>query len=333
VFGFASQSSWVYVVIAVILAALALSMFGVYELQPPSFLTSRAQARTGVVGALLMGVMVGVVAAPCSGPVVLGLVSFAAANGNPAVGFGLFLTLALGLGFPFLILGWFTGLAAALPKSGAWTEMTKRVFGVLMMGAAVYFLGQALPRGVAAALRAGYLVGAGVYLLVGDHELAAFRGIRNFKSALGAIAAAIGVFLLVGVGQQQGTAGVAWQPVSQEGLQQAERAGQPVVLDFGAEWCQQCEELEKYTFSDTRVEQALTDIPHFKVDLTEDPPSGGFLDQLRQKFGVSGLPVVVFLAPDGQELADLRLTTFERPEAFLDRVTRFKAAAGRQASR
>src|SRR5262249_26496947 len=194
--GFASQSRGGYVIEAVIIGGLSLSMFGLYGLRPPEFVTNRAQARTGVLGALIMGIVVGVVAAPCSGPVVLGLTTFAAQSGNPLVGFGLFLTLALGLGLPFVLLGWFTGLASALPRSGAWTEMTKRVFGVLMMGSAVYFLGQALNRGVAGALLAGYFLAAGVFLLAGEPELASYRGVRTFKNVFGSLLAVGGVYLL-----------------------------------------------------------------------------------------------------------------------------------------
>src|SRR5262249_36876016 len=159
-------------------------------------------------------------------------------------------------GLPFVLLGWFTGLASALPRSGAWTEMTKRVFGVLMLGSAVYFLGQALSRGVAGALLAGYFLAAGGFLLAGEHGLAAYRGVRTFKSVFGALLAAAGVYLLVGVGGEVGRSGpaqVVWQGVTQEALTQAQQAGQPIVLDFGATWCQKCEELEQRTFSDPGV--------------------------------------------------------------------------------
>jgi thiol:disulfide interchange protein DsbD len=321
VFGFASQSKWVYVTIAIILAGLSLSMFGLYDLRPPARLT-QARGRPGLVGALLMGIIVGIVAAPCSGPVVLGLVSFAAHEGNPLVGFGLFLTLALGLGLPYLVLGAFTGMASAVPRSGPWTEMTKRVFGVLMMFAAVYFLGQALPAGVAAALRAGYWLAIGIYFVAGDAHLANVRRIHIFKLVLGSLAALYGVVSLIGVGSALGKQRAVWPPVSASALAEAGAAHKPAIIDFGAEWCGACRELEEQTFPDPQVRAELARFAHFKADLTQEPAPGDFLYELRQRYQVGGLPVVVFLDSAGQELTNLRLTAFEPAEQFLRRLQR-----------
>lgn len=325
VFGFASSSPAVSFAIAAIIGALSLSMFGLYEIQPPQAIASKARGRQGFLGAMAMGAIVGVVAAPCSGPVVLGLVAFAANSGNPLVGFGLFLTLALGLGLPFLVLGLFAGAVGSLPKSGAWTELTKRIFGVLMGAAAIYFVGQGLQGrpGTGAILFALYFVAVGVFLLVGDAELAHYRKVFRFKQALGLALAAAGVAFGVTTGLRldRRPAVAAWPPASEAVLESAARSGKPVVLDFGAEWCAKCKELEEKTFSDPRVIAELKRFVYVKADLTPSDP-GPELARLRDRFRVQGLPQVVFLGPDGREIPELRLSDFEGPEAFLARLRR-----------
>jgi thiol:disulfide interchange protein DsbD len=322
--GFVFQSPLVPLFVAAIIIALSLSMFGLYEIRPPSFIANNARARGGPLGAMFMGLIVGFVAAPCIGPVVAALVTFVAATRNPATGFGLFFTLAMGLGLPYLFLGAFTGAASALPKSGAWTEMVKRVFGVLMLGTAFYFLKGFMPEGVFEVLLPAYILAAGVYLIFGEHELAQKRSIVVFKTGTGLAAAAAAVWMLIGVGLSAGHPRlVEWTPYSSATLASAKEQGKPVMIDFYATWCTPCKQLERETFNEPRVAEALKDFVTVKADLTseEDPTVAA----LRQQFQIAGVPTVVFLGPDGQELRSLRLQEFEPAERFIKRV---ETAAG-----
>ncbi|MHB9037500.1 MAG: protein-disulfide reductase DsbD family protein, partial [Armatimonadota bacterium] len=145
VFGSAMQSPMVIVGIAVLLVLLSLSMFGLYELKPPAFVANRSSGKDGVLGALMMGLVFGIVAAPCVGPVVLGLLLYVAGVGSPALGFVLFFALALGLGTPLFVLAAFS---AKMPVPGMWMVAVKKIAGFLMLGAAAYFLKPILPESI-----------------------------------------------------------------------------------------------------------------------------------------------------------------------------------------
>jgi thiol:disulfide interchange protein DsbD len=317
-FGFALQNPAVTAGIAGIIVVLALSMFGLYELRPPAFIANNARARSGPFGAMFMGLIVGFVAAPCIGPVVVALITFVAATRNPAVGFGLFFTLAMGLGLPYLFLGAFTGAASALPKSGAWTEMVKRVFGLLMLGAALYIARSLMPRAVFSIVFPTYIFAAGVYLFFGERDLATKRGLIVFKRVAGLAAAGLAAWMLVGVFLKSGQAEtVQWSPYSDAALTAATAAGKPVMIDFYADWCAGCVELDEKTFSDARVAAALQKFALFKADNTKASPA---LQGVLGRFEIKGLPTVVFLGPDGQEVRQARLEEFEPPAKFVKRV-------------
>ena len=145
-FGAALQSPWVLAFVAAVLVALALSMFGLYDIRMPTALMQKAGARTGRVGAYAMGLLVGVIAAPCVGPFVLGLLAFVAARQNAFLGFLFFFVLSLGLGLPYLFLAAFSGSIRRLPRAGEWMEGVKSVFGWILLAMAAYFLRTALPR-------------------------------------------------------------------------------------------------------------------------------------------------------------------------------------------
>jgi thioredoxin:protein disulfide reductase len=331
-FGFAFQNPWVVGAISLFFVAMALSMFGLFELRPPAFIANRAQAKRGPMGAMSMGLIVGVVSAPCTGPVVTALLTAIAAMASrmstpqaAAGGFAAFFTLALGLGTPYLLLGWFTGASRALPRTGPWTEIVKRVFGLVMLGAALYFASSLMPRGVFRVLFPAYFLAAGIYLLFAEPELAATKGIKGFKALAGLATALFGVWSLVGVGlRTENAALVQWASYSPSVLESARAAGKPAIIDFTAEWCAACHELDEYTFSDPKVTARLNSFAAMKADMTrEDDPQ---VVALSKQYDVKGLPTVIFLGPDGQERRDLRVTGFVPAEKFLQLMDR--AASG-----
>ena len=325
-FGSFTTSPWFYVGEALIVGALALSMFGLYELRMPAALTQHATARSGYIGAAMMGLLVGVVAAPCSGPVVIGLVSLVAATKNPVLGMGLFSVLGLGLGLPFLALGMFSGLSNALPRSGAWTEMTKRIFGVIMLYAALTFLvtGGVIPDGPAGALKSGFWIAAGMYLIFGDAELHSQLNLKRLKLALGLAGTIFGFYGLYGIGLSGGVEKVVWPLVSEAGLTQALADGKPVVLDFGTKSCAKCDELEEFTFTDAQVQTELKDIVHLKVQADDGRE---ITQSLLTKYTVQGFPTLVFLDGNGQEITSLRLLDYEKAPQFVSRIQQLKDRA------
>jgi thiol:disulfide interchange protein DsbD len=307
-FGSALQSPWVLAGVAVVLVALALSMFGLYDLRMPTGLMQKAGARTGAMGAYGMGLLVGVVAAPCVGPFVLGLLAFVAARQQAALGFLFFFVLSLGLGLPYLFLGAFSGSLSRLPRAGMWMESVKKAFGWVLLAMAAYFLRPAIPGPAGAWLLPGVL-GAGAIALA---LRSGWRPLARVAAAL--VFAAAAVFFLPRT-SSVGTEAPAWRPYEAERIASL---GKPSVIDFAAAWCVPCRELDEKTFSDPRVREALGKRELYKADLTR--AGSADVTELSRKYAILGVPTIVFLDASGRERTDLRLVGFESADAFLERL-------------
>ncbi|MGC8785295.1 MAG: protein-disulfide reductase DsbD [Armatimonadota bacterium] len=322
-FGFQLQNPWVLGGFAVILIALALSMFGLYQLQLPAGLRNKARLREGWLGALLMGLLVGVAAAPCVGPVVVALAAVVSGTGNVPLGFLLFLTLGIGLGIPYIVLAMFSGAIRRLPRSGEWMVAMEHLFGFALIGVAIFFLSPILPAVVYKWLMFAFLAGVGIYLVALDKLARTVRGFFLFKRLLGVALVAWAVLMVLPAQRAQG-GHIAWQPYSEAVLQQAVAEGKPVVIDFYADWCLPCKELEANTFSDPRVAQAFDGVVALKADLTRDEEPS--VRELKNRFKIVGVPTIVFLDSSGREREELRLVQFEPPDAFLKRMAQFHSA-------
>lgn len=329
-FGFQLQNPWVLGGFAVILVALALSMFGVYQLQLPAGLRNKARLREGWLGAFLMGLLVGVAAAPCVGPVVVALAAVVSGTGSIPLGFLLFLTLGLGLGLPYVVLAMFSGAIRRLPRSGEWMVAVEHLFGFALIGVALFFLSPIVPAAVHRWLMVAFLAGVGGYLVFFDRLAQAVRPFFWFKRALGVGLVAWAVLMAFPSQRAEGGS-IAWQPYSEAALQQAMAEKRPVVIDFYADWCLPCKELEAKTFSDPRVAQSFDGVVALKADLTSDEDPA--VREVKQRFRIVGVPTIVFLDASGQERADLRLVQFEPPDAFLKRMQQFRATGVPAASR
>jgi thiol:disulfide interchange protein DsbD len=316
-FGAALQSPWVVGLIVVVLLALASSMFGLWELRVPAWATRVSGGRSGLAGALVMGLVVGLVAAPCIGPFVLGLLTYVGQRQSVPLGLALFFTLSLGLGIPYLFLGVFTGTLERLPNSGAWMLGVRQLFGVLLVALAGYFSRPFLPVPWGDALFAGLLVVGGLYLLLvarPGHEQPWVDRLMRLASA-GVLVA--GVILLPArstVPRDE----LTWQDYDDGAVARAMGSGQPVVLDFWATWCLPCKELDQKTFGAPEVAARLAAFARFKVDLTRNDPT---TDALRKRYDVAGVPTVAFFSK-GREVSEARLTGFERPQEFLQRLAK-----------
>jgi thiol:disulfide interchange protein DsbD len=304
-FGALLQNPLVLAGVAAVLVLMALSMFGMWEIRMPTFLMNRAGARSGPVGAFAMGLFVGVVAAPCVGGFIVGLLAFVAARQDALLGFVFFFVLSLGLGLPYLFLGAFSGSLSRLPRAGAWMESVKKVFGWVLLAMAAYFLRSVLPAPFGAWLLPATLAIAVVVLLVRGFGLG--WPVRTVIAVL-----FVGVALFFVPRRLSG-----WRPYDATA---AASAGRPTIIDFSAEWCLPCLELDRRTFSDARVRRALSRRELFKADMTRTASPEAVA--LAEKYDILGVPTVIFLDAEGHERKDLRLVGFEDADAFLGRLQR-----------
>jgi thioredoxin:protein disulfide reductase len=339
-FGVALQYPAVLAGIALIMILLALSMFNVYEFRMPAFLNKMAGgSQKGYFGTFSMGLTVGIIAAPCIGPFVLGLLTYVGNRGNVFLGFSLFFVLALGLGVPFLLLGIFSGSLNKIPRSGAWMVWVRTVFGFILVGMAVYFLKTLFPDPLLYDLSlALVMLLAGIYLAWIEPTKSAgkvfpfFRnvvGVALFALALATAAAGIRGYLdekvnakIQGLQAAGGAAvkaeGIAWQPYGEDRLAAAAKEGKTVFIDFYTDWCIACKEMDRDTFSQPDVIAASRDFVMLRSNLTTDKDP--VIKELYRRYQVRGVPTYVILGPDGKEKADLRLVGFEAKKDFLARL-------------
>lgn len=300
-FGSSMQNPAVISGITLVLVALALSMFGLYELQPPAFIMSRSSGRSGILGAVVMGLLFGIVAAPCAGPVVLGLMLYVAKMGNPLMGLLMFLTLSLGFGAPLFLLAAFS---ARMPVPGMWMVAVKKIAGFLLLGAAAHFAEPLLPAAVGRyAIPAVILVG-GVYLGFFEKSIASIR-LGSCFGKLGSVAA-VGLAVMM-INSHPPKVAVTWEVYTPQRMEQAIASRKPVMLDFTADWCAVCQELERGPFSDPSVAKASQNLVRLRVDASKDTPE---LAAAKAKYGVSGFPTVIFMDSSGSEIKALRVNKY-----------------------
>jgi len=319
-FGSILQNPIVLILVAAVLVAVALSSFGLYEIALPSGLTSKiGGGREGYLGALFMGLTVGFVAAPCIGPFVVGLLTYVGQRGDPYFGFISFLTLAMGMGLPYLFLGTFAGSIQKLPRSGSWMIWVKKVLGYVLIGAALFFVKSLIPGTALLVLIMLLLAAAAVHLGWLDKSGRGTKTFRRVQLATGII------LLLVTVCMpavwSHFNVKPDWQEYSADLFAQLNSEGRPAIVDFYADWCVSCIELDKRTFTDERVLAKSKEFVMIKIEETISSPLTPDEEKLAQSLQISGFPTVAFFGPDGRELRDLRLITFEKAGPFLKRMT------------
>jgi thiol:disulfide interchange protein DsbD len=306
-FGAWLQHPAVLVFFALLMLVMASSMFGAFELTVPQFISKRSGGQSGLAGALTMGLVIGIVAAPCVGPFVISLIALVSSLQSPFLGFLMFFVLALGLGLPYLLLGIFSSSATALPRSGMWMVQVKKAMGFILIAMAFYFL-----RPLIGDLAFQYGVAAS--LLIGAAFLFFSRtpGANVWRIGIGVLLLVAGIAFAI---PRKHATAVQWQKYDTAALAAARTAGKPVVIDFYADWCLPCKELDEKTFTDPRVVSELGRFVRVKADLTsaEDATT----QALTKQYAILGVPTLVFIDAKGNETASARLTGFQPADTFL----------------
>lgn len=318
-------SSWFWIAIAVILLALSLAMFGVYELRLPSSMQNKLAQMGGIgpKGALVLGMVGGLIATPCTGPVLGGLLVYIGTTGSVVFGAAALASFALGLG----TLTWFVGtFAVSLPKSGAWMEGVKSFFGLVLVVCALFFLinnafavGDSLVEKTTIYLVGGialFILGIGLGAIHIDPH-GATKG-KLARKILGLIVSAVGAVAVVlwfnAAPPLPDGAEIEWMTDYDAAVELAEAEGRPLLVDFGASWCQACQELERHTFSDRRVVEEGQRFVPVRIDMSpgQDVDRG---NELLAQYNQRGLPLVVMHDSGGDEAE--RVTGFIEAEEMV----------------
>jgi thiol:disulfide interchange protein DsbD len=342
----ALQNAWVLGTFALVFITLAFSMFGFYELQLPTSLQSKLSVEAGhlkggqLTGVFGMGALSALIVGPCVAAPLAGALLYISQTRDVVLGGSALFVMALGMGVPLLLLGASAGVL--LPKAGPWMESVKQFFGVLLLGVAIWLISPVIPAVAHMLLWSALLIVSAIYLHAVDPLRPDASGFRKFLKGLGMIALLTGVALLVGV--LSGSRDIL-QPLSKLNVSNVDAGGTKksmvqtghlpfqrvksvaeleqhilqardkyVMLDFYADWCISCKEMERFTFTDEKVQSRLKDVVLLQVDVTAGTPDDA---ALLKRFKLFGPPGILFIDRQGREIPRIRLIGYQDTESFL----------------
>ncbi|WP_235025902.1 protein-disulfide reductase DsbD [Caballeronia arationis] len=339
-----TQKPWVLAAFGLLMVVLALGMFGLFRLQLPTgwqtSLTEWSNRLPGgrIVPVFVMGMLSALIVGPCSTPALAGALLYIA-NSRDVVGGALALyVMGIGMGIPLLFVGTFG--AHVLPKSGHWMVAVQNTLGVMLLAAALWFVYSLLPDWLLMALVALLLAACAMMLRAIDPLPATAHGALRVGKAIGVLLLVAAIAELVGVasgnfdvlqplrgvmrGAQTETVNAArFEPI--QSTAELDRAlesarGQPVMVDFYAEWCISCKELERFTFTDARVTSEFAHWKLLRIDVTKNTTEDA---EMLKRFGLFGPPALIFYDRNGHQQADAQLVGFVGAEAFLAHLKRW----------
>ena len=327
----ALQNPWVLGAFALLIVAMAMSMFGFYQLQMPAALQTRLATTAGrqsggkLAGVFAMGAISALIVGPCVAAPLAGALVYISQTRDVVIGGAALFAMAVGMSIPLLLVGVSAG--SLLPRAGAWMESVKRLFGVLMLAMALWLVSPVLPPMVQMLGWAALLFGYGFYLL---------RKHRHWASmAAGAAFAVLGAVQLVGAatggrdalaplahltgGAHQGLVFKRIKTVQDLDRELADTGGKTVMLDFYADWCVSCKEMERFTFVDPAVQAKLANTILLQVDVTANDAED---KAMLKRFKLFGPPGIILFGPDGQEIPDSRVIGYQDAKKFLNSLAK-----------
>jgi thiol:disulfide interchange protein DsbD len=343
------QNPWIIGSFTAIFVALSFSMFGFYELQMPSSIQnklasiSNSQQGGNIAGVAIMGFLSALIVGPCVTAPLVGALIYIAETGDAVLGGMALFSLSMGMGAPLLLIGASAG--KLLPKAGAWMEAVKAVFGVLLLALAIWLLDRVVPVEVTMILSAALIIVSAIYMGAIDNIEDGASGWKKLWKGTGMVMLIYGIIILIGVasggnslmqplkglslgggvggGTQQQVTKLAFTKIKGvEGLNaelaKAKEAGKPVMLDFYADWCVSCKEMEAFTFSDPAVHAALDGVTLLKADVTADDEKD---KALNKHFGIFGPPAIMFFDTDGNERRNYRVVGYVPADQFAPHVS------------
>jgi thiol:disulfide interchange protein DsbD len=340
------QNPWIIGSFAAIFVALSFSMFGFYELQMPASIQSKlvnisnSQQGGNIVGVAIMGFLSALIVGPCVTAPLVGALIYIAETGDAVLGGMALFSLSMGMGAPLLLIGASAG--KFLPKAGAWMDAVKAVFGVLLLGLAIWLLERVAPAAATMALWAALIIVSAIYMGAMDSLAEGSSGWKKLWKGLGVLLLIYGIIILLGLASGnrnvyqplKGLAGISGTASQVEHLnfkqikgvdgfnaelERANAAGKTVMLDFYADWCVSCKEMEAFTFSDPAVQKALDGVVLLQADVT---PNDEKDTELYKHFGIVGPPSIMFFGTDGKENRNYRVVGFMPAEKFSEHVKR-----------
>jgi thiol:disulfide interchange protein DsbD len=311
------QNPWVILFLVCFFITLALASFGFWEFRLPSGLTRLvSKSFGGYLGTFFMGLTLGIIAAPCLGPFIVGLLTFVAQKGDAFLGFISFFVLSVGLGLPLAVLAFFSGALARLPASGDWMLWVRKFMGWVLLFMAAYFAKPLISERVTeVGLMAAVLCAAGIHLGWLDRTGASLRRFSFFKKALGVALIGGSFFLFWEMGLVG--KGIGWLPYKDALITRAAEGKKPVIVDFSAEWCEPCEILDRKVFRDPEVVELSRRFVTLRVDLTVLHPRQ---KEILERYGVKGVPTVIFINKEGVEEKSLRIQSLVDTSEFLEKM-------------
>ncbi len=338
----ALQNAWVLGAFALVFVVLSFSMFGFYELQLPTALQSRLSEESGHlrggrgVGVFAMGALSALIVGPCVAAPLAGALLYIGQTGDAVLGGTALFVMALGMGAPLIAVG--TAGGSLLPKTGPWMEGVKKGFGVLLLATAVWLIAPVVPPVVPMLAWAALLIVPAIYLHALDPLPPHARGWQRFWKGVGIVMLLTGAALLIGAlaGSRdplQPLAGLRGQAVAAQETKlpfepvrslaeldaRLAAVDRPVMLDFYADWCVSCKEMEKFTFADPAVRDKLAGFTLLKADVTANTADD---KALLARFGLYGPPGIIFFDRGGREIAGLRVVGFQEAAVFLKQLQR-----------
>ncbi len=317
VFGSVLANRWVNIGLAGIFLVLAFSMFGAFEMTLPHSITQRLSkvGGKGYGGAFLLGLVLSLIAVPCTGPVLTGILLWIAKTKNVGLGSLVGFCFSVGLGIPFWLVGTF---AVSLPKGGRWMNWVKSFFGIVLLVMVLYFLKNPFPQIVQPAQNSfiriivfGSLIVIGI--MVGAIHLSWESSLfQNIRKGVGILITTTSIFLFW-MSLSASKDSLEWEPSEELAVEKASIEGRPLIIDFTADWCTACKKMAKDTFGDPRViKQARRFVP-VRIDISSE--ENPLVKMLTKKYRVTGLPTVVLFDQNGFEKK--RINDFVPPEEFL----------------